>query len=374
MVELKDNQQEVKHRIKRFVRKAFSYALTLITILSFAYSFYEKKPSLLFHLTNEVNVFDMHKSIDDFEVIFKGQNINKEGKNLKIFTLRIENSGGINITQDLYDKNSEWGVLVEEGSFIDGVRVIDSNSENLRNNLKPKIEEKSIVLNKVILDKKDYVTLEFLVLHKKDIQPKIIPFGKIAGIKSLEISNSVENGNGFIQRFFAGSLWMNISRVIVFGIFFVLLLIVIVYFLIKLSEFVKKRVKTKRKIILSKFSKNRTVNKESMSLIAGIYERYGMSGIKNIKEIMQNRSEFKEMIGKINQRKAGVTMRFHKDLVDDWIYTSNLLERDAILEKMVYANIIFEKSGNIKADRNFAELFYMFHSYLKDKKYKFEIK
>jgi len=119
-----------------------------------------------------------YTSVKNLAVLFQGRDIQQENLNLKILTVQIVNQGEVNILETYFDSRNPWGLQVQGGRLIEA-RIIGSNSRYLNENLQPKIiDNKYVTLEKVIFDRGKYVTLELLVLHAKDAEPRVIALAR----------------------------------------------------------------------------------------------------------------------------------------------------------------------------------------------------
>jgi len=146
------------------------------------YVFYTPQPEISYTILSDSNVVDLHKPLKDLKILFQDEDIQKNNMNLKIYSLKISNSGKKNILETNYPSDQNWGIKITDGRIIES-RLVESNSDYLKNHLTTKIvDDNTINFKKVIFDKNDYFTLEVLVLHSKDSDINLIPFGKISGI------------------------------------------------------------------------------------------------------------------------------------------------------------------------------------------------
>ena len=167
-------------------------------IISIYYVFYTPQPKITYTILSDSNIVDLHKPLEDLKILFQDEDIQKNNLNLKIYTLKISNSGTKNILEIHYASDEDWGIKITEGRIIES-RLVESNSDYLKRNLNPKIvDDKTINLKKVIFDKNDYFTLEVLVLHSKDSDINLIPFGTISGISKNQTFKKLDTKRGGI--------------------------------------------------------------------------------------------------------------------------------------------------------------------------------
>lgn len=149
----------------------------------------EGTPSLKFEITSEANVFDLHESLENLDIIFQGENIRKANQNLRIVTLTVRNDGRATILQNHFDTTEPWGFTVKDAQLVDAPRVVDSNSAYLRNKLQPSVPANNVVeFQKVIIEPGKFISLELLLLHGTSVTPALVPIGKIAGIDELTVT------------------------------------------------------------------------------------------------------------------------------------------------------------------------------------------
>lgn len=208
--------------------------LAISTIGSFVFGiyafFYNKSPSLSLYKTSEINVLEINRSLDDLKIFYKDEDIKNSNKNIKIINLQIKNDGKIDITQNMYDDELPWGILIEEGNIVQA-RVIDASNNYLLKNLEPSIINNSIVFNKTIIESGESFSIELVVLceNKVPLQYKII--GKIAGINNSNIK-IIENNSGqeksFWSELFIASVGIHFGRFVLYFLCIIIIIIIII--------------------------------------------------------------------------------------------------------------------------------------------------
>jgi hypothetical protein len=258
--------KSIKNHIDKLNWTVVSVILALLFGIFTVYVYYSDTPNLTFDIVNEANVFDVTKSLDDLNISFQGDDIKKRNLNLRIISIKIENTGNVNILQDFYDKNVIFGLKIDNGQIIES-RLIDSNSEYLNSKLHLKNITDTVEFSKIIFDKNKYFIVEILVLHDKNKIPNVTPLGKIAGIDNIEIVKSYTETPSFFDSIVSGSLLVQLSRLIIYPFIFIFMLsaIYIVHFPINK---LRTRRKNQKKIKLVKkldllhgefTSKNKTI-------------------------------------------------------------------------------------------------------------------
>ena len=223
----------------------FGTATLLLALLAFE----QRRPHISFQIVNETDVLDVRESVQDLSILFRGQRIQEENQNLRIFTLRLENDGQADISQGLYDKDDIWGFRVDDGEIVE-TRLADSNSEYIRSNLEPTTLPGNIVqFSKIIFDRGEWFSIDLLVLHSKNASPLIIPIGKIAGISAVipTVATGASTQPSLASQLFDGSWEVQVLRGMVFGIIYIAVLSILTLPLSVVLTVVLRRIRTRRR-------------------------------------------------------------------------------------------------------------------------------
>jgi len=201
--------------------------LALILGLFSIYVFFDgENPNITFDIINEVNVFDVHKPLDELNIYFREEDIQQKNLNLRIISIKIENTGNLDILQNFYDENVVYGLQVDNGQIIES-RLVDSNSKYLMSNLNLETVNNTVEFSKLIFEENKYFIIEILVLHDKNEGPTLVPLGKIAGIEKLEVKKSYTERQSFFDALFSGSLVVQMIRLPIYLLtFFAFLLFI----------------------------------------------------------------------------------------------------------------------------------------------------
>ena len=212
----------------------------LITVVSLGLTLYPPRADVSFQVASETNVLDIHKPLRDLAILFRGKDIQHEQLNLRIVTLRVENTGRVDILEGYYDHSQPWGFTVENGDIIES-RVTGGNDRYLVERARmAKLASGMVEFPKCILECGKYFTLEILIVHKKDAEPQIVPVGKIAGVQSVRVvSLSTEHSAGsVVSRAFGGGFWVNLLRLAA-----ALLVVVILIWMLLWLGYVREKIK-----------------------------------------------------------------------------------------------------------------------------------
>lgn len=255
-----------------------------LTIYSF---FHEKKPDITIEILNESNVLDVHKPLEDLSIYFQGEDIKENNLNLRIYTLKIENTGEVDILQNYFDRNKIWGLQFNHGRIIEA-RLLNSNSDYIKEELKPEIMgENKIKLEQIVFDKKTFFSLEILVLHSKDKSPEIFPIGKIAGIENTILIETWRNQikQSFLNTVFTGGVLVHIFRAFVYFFLFIVGLFV----LIRVPSFItEKFIKNTRKKQIKYLYSEKESKEPFKKILIEKYIDYGIDNLLYLTSLLNN--------------------------------------------------------------------------------------
>src|SRR5260370_21283770 len=204
----------VRQKIKFLISASFWGIV--IGLVALYYTVRGTRTNRVVEVGSESNVTEVRTPFKDLAILFQGQDIQKENANLRILGVRLVNEGESNILENYFDSKIPWGLRIEGGRLIEA-RVTGSNSKYLSENLHPSIVEKDeVTFDNVILDKGKYIALELLVLHDKNVEPIVVPIGKIAGMDQIPVRNSFRERDqeGLRGRAFKGPIAVQIARTI----------------------------------------------------------------------------------------------------------------------------------------------------------------
>ena len=249
--------------------------LALILGLFSIYVFFDgENPNITFDIVNEVNVFDVHKPLDELNIYFREEDIQQKNLNLLIISIKIENTGNLDILQNFYDENVVFGLQVDNGQIIES-RLVDSNSEYLMSNLNLETVNNTVEFSKLIFEENKYFIIEILVLHDKNEGPTLVPLGKIAGIEKMEVIKSYTERQSFFDVVFSGSLVVQMIRLPIYLSTFIAFLLSIALVSDQIDKRRIRRRKHQRSLLVDKLdsfdgnltSKNKAIIKNILICI-----------------------------------------------------------------------------------------------------------
>lgn len=240
---------------KRFPWSFFGVLLALVFgAYAVATTIVEKRPEVEYQLLNAANVLDLHKPLQDLKIFFMGEDIQQAAKNLRVYTIRVANVGRINILESFFDSQQQWGIRFSGADIVQTPRIVDSNSDYLKEHICPVARTNSVVaFNKLILESGKYFTVETLVLHDKDSPPELSVLGKIAGIDDPRISPPPRKEISFFGKVFYGNWLVQLVRAVLYFVGTILFIAALIALSEAIGGIKKRRVRKHIKKRLAPF-------------------------------------------------------------------------------------------------------------------------
>ena len=243
-----------------------------------------------FETISDTNVLDLHRPLQDLNIVFRGQDVQERNLNLRIVTVNVANAGEVDILPIHYDQEDHWGMKFENGEVIEA-RLVDTNSKYLRPKVVPQLVGVDIVaFPKIIFEKGSFFTVEVLLLHPKDESPSMSSVGKIAGIDEITVLARplVQQEVGFATELFQGSALIQVARTIIYFVGFLIAIIAVILALIGIdSLFGKLKARRRRDRILQTRTIRQMDQDDMKKFLVAHYESSGNLGLKGLQEVIK---------------------------------------------------------------------------------------
>jgi len=210
--------------------------------------FSDSGPRLRYDILTNTPVLDVREDVSKLSVLFEGIDIRQQKKSLLVITVRVVNDSQKDILKDYYDEAEPLGLSISTGRIIRSDLVTGSNPY-LERQLVPQLQDDTtLVFPSVILESQEYFVVKLLVLHGEGEEPVITPIGKIAGVRTIPVTEAYkqEANLPFFSRTFAGGIFVQIVRLLSYSIgiivMLVLIIVPIVYVGSKISERKKREI------------------------------------------------------------------------------------------------------------------------------------
>jgi hypothetical protein len=260
----------------------------------------ENRPNLVVEIENQADVLDVHRPLEDLKLSFRGQDIQQQNLNLRIFTVRVSNKGREDVLQGQYDQESPWGIKVSVGQIIEA-RLATNNSTYLASRIQPEITSTdTITLKKVIFERDRFVTLEMLVLHHKGSPPRILAFGKIAGQDEIAVvDQSGQRGRqGFWSQVISGNLWVHGIRFGGYVVFLIALSLAVAGCFIIVSDIQEFTRKRRIRSVLIRMEGN---DEKIVSVLKQTYIEQGPDGLVGLRKALKDDRRLKKGLSRLKR-------------------------------------------------------------------------
>ena len=192
--------------------------------------FYKEAPKLEVEILSTNSLFSVNETVPQMQIMIDSVDLKEQNKNITIYSLRIANNGSKNIS--LYDFDTgDVGIGINGGSIIETPSITESSSDYIAHKVDTALLRSTnsfIIIPHAIYNVDDYYTLHFFVLHDKTQSPAFESFGQIVGQKGIKI---VDNNNANLnnwKRAFSGSFYVQLYRLLVYGLALLLLFVICV--------------------------------------------------------------------------------------------------------------------------------------------------
>ena len=334
---------------------------TIITIYAFLQ---EKKVELRYEILSNTNVLDFNADVNKLNVIYDSTNLRQTHENLRIYTIKIINIGEQTLTNNFYDKNDLIGIKILNAKIIEKPQIIETSNNYINRNAKIiNYTKNNFSFYPIIIEKGEFYTIKFLVLHKTNSSPKLISIGKIADQKNIEIVNSIDikSKEPFIEKTFLGNFWVQLLRLISY--FFAGALIFITVML--LSEwFDNVSSKIKRQKLLKEFKKKSDYTYTKID--EAIFERYLNNDFFQLREMYYLLKNEEKLNEKYTNSIEGLKNKEYRR-IDRNKRIRYFSQEYHIINEMISDGIVFKEDEKLSINQPMKDTLEKFIAFLKVK-------
>jgi len=308
----------------------FMVAIIIGSVTVYIEFFKENKPDLNYIITANTSVLDIREKLGSLDVLYHGNSLSKNKKDLRLITFEVINQGDTSILSNFYDSNDPVGFSVIDGTIADEPVLIEASNSYLENKLViEKRADTSVIFSNVILEPGESFKIKLLVLHDISKSPTIKSFGKVAGVNKIDVLMDFTSGNkrSFIEEAFGGGVYPNVARFIAFGIAFILMIVLLIVMSEKVGDIKKKRRKNKLIQVFKEYDTDKISEKDDFFF--DYYLSRGSRFIKHLYELMGDQ----ERLNNLAQGKEGSQKRRRERflLSDDATLFNELLSEGFIV-------------------------------------------
>ena len=349
----------------------------IITIYT---SFQKSVTKISYEIVTNANVFDINTNISKLDILYDSTSLKQKNENLRVIRLKVKNIGNINILKTFYDNNSPLGLKIMNGYIVELPELVESSTNYIKDNLSIyKNNSDCITFSSIILEPDDYFEIKFLVLHKSNITPTVLPIGKIAGIKDINVVNSYDviQEISFWSKIFIGNIFVQLAK----GIIYFFAMILLILSSIGISLLINNKIKLKRRKKIIKDYKNNSKYKHK-KIDDYIFRSFVSEGIVKLnqmfriladeKGINESYQRWQELL-KVKEEKEA-TVRDYISIYDIKLpngYNATRKDEEDIycIEMLIEDGFIISNMGGLIVNRSFKRALDSFMEFLKESKY-----
>lgn len=211
------------------------WILAIATIVSMSWglfqTFHVKNPKLQYEVLSQARLFNKTEDLSSFKLFMDTIDVLKGNQNISFYVIKIQNVGSQHLRRNDYDDGS-FGFMVNDGTILQKVDFVESSAQNIEDSYKEcqsSSTEKFISIPKITLDRKEWYTISFSIIHNDDSIPSFHPVGKIVGQKEITVIpySQETNQTSFREKVLFGGLGVNVVRAIVFLLIWIVIIIII---------------------------------------------------------------------------------------------------------------------------------------------------
>lgn len=287
----------LKEMDQRFSWSFMGFMLGIIGGSAALYNFYKGDiPDLNYIITANSSVLDIKEKLGSLDVLYRGESLSKNRKELRLITFTVINHGSASILSNFYDPNDPVGFLIRDGHIADDPVLIGASNNYLQKKLVlNKQSDSSISFSNVIMEPGEFFKIKILVLHEASKIPTIEPFGKVAQVNKIDlvVDDSSGEKRDLIEEVFSGGLYLNIVRFVVIGGVLCYSIFLLIFINEMVANTTEKRRKTRLIKIFQEYDSDNISNRDNVFfhyyLIQGIYT------LKRIHELLINKAGLNEL-------------------------------------------------------------------------------
>jgi hypothetical protein len=192
--------------------------------------FKNRSPQLEFEIVSNTPVLTTREDVARLKILYEDVDIRQTRQALSVVSIRVRNTGDADILNASYDERAPVGVDVVRGTILEP-RIIDASNEYLRANARCQPSgTNSLDFVPVILERREFYLVKFLVLHQDSTLFQVRPRGKVAGVRQITVTDfsGAEQSPGFVALVIGGTVGVQVMRLCAYSVAFLVLLVGIV--------------------------------------------------------------------------------------------------------------------------------------------------
>ena len=339
----------------------------ILAILSSIYApyFWDRNPQVKYTVNSILGVYDVREEVGKLDIIYDGINIREKKQMLSLISLNVSNVGHKHLTKALYDKNDPLGFSLN-GAMLLKAEIIEASNSYFFKNLSISLESKKMAhFSPVIIDSGEWFSVKILALHNENESPQILPLGKIAGVKEIELIPWSKEAykTPFWKEVIRGDIFIHLTRAVCYFLALILIGIIIGSLIGKLSAVASKR---KRKRHLHDFMKLSDISfKQEDDFIFETYINRGEMYLVRVTNLLSSKKALENAINTYSEymEKEDFDAIIETELRNDYPISPYPFVLLALIPKLLDSGFVRKEQGEIIMDshmRNTLRAFLLF--------------
>lgn len=166
-------------------------AVSLFGLCLGIFSFFKKNsPRIAYTIQSQIPLLNFNIEQPFFHFFVDSLDIASSEENISLFILEVKNTGSNHLRVNDYD-DGKFGLILENGVLLGEPEFVSSNTSHIKEkylDFDNVSTDHFLDIPRISLDKNDFYSISFLVLHNKSDSPILLPTGKIIGQKELLVS------------------------------------------------------------------------------------------------------------------------------------------------------------------------------------------
>ena len=332
--------------------------------------FKDRKPDLRFEVVSNTSVLDVREELGKLEIFYDGLDIKKSKQSLRVVVVRVVNSGETGILMSHYDEREPLGFTFSTGKLL-RVELLEASSRYLMSNLRVSLADSLLgVFEPVILESKEYFMFKALILHAQGWTPILSPYGKIAGIRAINVTeqSSTESERSYWYLVFAGGVWVQAARLISYFFGFIglslgliLLLFAVIFPIVFVSEKFTRKKRTKHVKHFRRVTDIELQDKDEF--LFSVYEDKGPDYIHAMGQLLSDKTKLKEAIDELTEQ-GDESESLYRSVGTADIPPSVMLQRGFVVRALLKNNVIQQKEDSWEEDAHVVQTILEFERFL----------
>ena len=148
--------------------------------------FYERQGELIVRVDSLSRVFDVHQPVGGLDITYAGENLRGSKRTLWVLNVSVQNRGNAAVKKGDFDEAVPLGFSAAGAVEAEQPRLTSATAY-LRQNVRATAKGGQVTLTPAVFEPGDSVEMTLLLLGSEASKPQIVPSGKIAGQRAIEV-------------------------------------------------------------------------------------------------------------------------------------------------------------------------------------------